>query len=56
MQVMNSIVLKHKGEDIQIDFGIPTTEEEKQEMFKLRYKVYRQKNLIIENNEIDIFL
>ncbi len=53
MKIINTIQLKYKN-PIQINFGIPDSQEELNEMFKLRFEIYKNKNYIdpekFENN------
>ena len=53
MRVINKIDVIRNGENHTIDFGIPETEKEKQDMFKLRYKIYVEKKNYIPKELID---
>ena len=49
MKVRKTITLKVNKENKVLSFGIPDNDEELQEMFKFRYKIYLQHNYISEN-------
>lgn len=61
MKILNQISVVKNGENHTIDFGIVNTEQEKKDMFKLRYEIYvKKKNyippeLINGNLEIDSY-
>jgi len=43
MKVLSEIKISNKKDSIPIFFGIPTTEEEREKMFRLRYRIYVEK-------------
>ena len=59
MKVLRRIKTTSKGEEYSLSFGIPDTDEELKEMFRLRYKVYvsetgyGQKEFFPEEKEYD---
>ncbi len=61
MQKVTSISTKVRGERVVINFGIASTKKEREEVFKLRYKIYVEKKkyipaeLISGNLEEDVY-
>ncbi len=47
MKILNSITIPFKEKNVEVDFGIAENEQEKNDMFKLRYKVYVEKKKYI---------
>jgi len=57
MKTLNTLIIKQKSQDIKINFGIPDNKEELNEMFKLRFNIYKERNYIDPNafkDELDI--
>lgn len=46
MIIYNTLVLKDRDRNIIVDFGIPDSSEELEDMFSLRFEVYSKKNYI----------
>ncbi len=46
MKIYNTLIINYGKKQVEILFGIPDTEEEKEKMFKLRFNVYSQKGYI----------
>lgn len=60
MKVLKELKLKLNKEDKIIFFGIPDSQKELDDMFRLRFKIYSKKNYIdkdkyCENKEIDLY-